>query len=274
MRQIGLHLRLTHSFFDAVDYALALKMPTFQSFLLDQVHKKCICLNTQSIDKFHALKGSFESFFIHASYWINLANLTSVGKRALCRELKLTNKLEATGIIFHPGSASGLGDRTLGLEAVIRELNKMHRLYPNVTTILENTVHARMTIGSDFEDFYYIRQRLDFPEKVAFCVDTAHAYTYGYDIKGAHGQQRFIDLLEETIGIKNIALLHLNDAFHELESRIDKHEALGSGTIGIDALKSFALESRLARIPIIVELPLLSAEQEQKTLQEVRNWHS
>ncbi len=272
-RDIGLHLRLTSSFMDAAYQALALEIPIFQCFLIDQVNRARISVNHETVAQFNAIRHSFKHVFIHGSYWVNLAHLGSTGYRILKRELHIAHLLGITHIILHPGSAVTLADHQGGIESVASVLNEMNRRYPHIMIVLENTAHGGKTVGSNLHDLHAIKQLLDFPDRVAFCIDTAHAYAYGYDLSDHAKQQEFIALIDTTIGLDRLVLIHLNDSFHAQGSCIDKHAIVGEGLIGKSQLQSFVLSQQLKNLPIILELPLVSEAQERDMLQEVRSWH-
>jgi deoxyribonuclease-4 len=121
-------------------------------------------------------------------------------------------------------------------------------------------------------DFYALKQKLDALDRIRFCIDTAHAHAYGYDIATPENQKKFIQLIDDTVGIDMVELIHLNDATYPLASRIDKHAVPGKGTIGINALHSFAMHPKLTHIPLILELPHLSQEEDEAILRIVREW--
>lgn len=115
-------------------------------------------------------------------------------------------------------------------------------------------------------------KKIDQPERISFCIDTAHAHSYGYSIIDAHDQNMFITLLENSIGLQQIALLHLNDSYEKCGSRIDRHALIGQGTIGEQALHRFALHDKLKDIPFVLELPEISLEQERSLIEKLYHW--
>jgi deoxyribonuclease-4 len=183
------------------------------------------------------------------------------------REGAPTPQSGATGT----GSCSNAQNQEARIDSLARTLNTITKHEHDIIFVLENTVHTNKSVGSDLQDFYHLKQKLEFPERIAFCIDTAHAHAYGYNIIDM--QQNFIDLIDQTMGISNLALIHLNDAMHERGSHIDKHAPLGKGCIGENALKSFALHPSLSSVPLILELPILSESQEHAALKKVKYWH-
>lgn len=179
-------------------------------------------------------------------------------------------KLGFNHIILHPGSTA---IRNAGIDAIVQVLNTLTSSTQGIKFVLENVAFAAPSIGGSLEDLQAIYSKLDNPERVGFCIDTAHAYAYGYDLATKDARNSFIDLLGNTIGYNNIALIHINDTQSTLGSRHDMHCHLGGGTLGIEALREFALDERLTRIPLILELPTLTEEEEKEDLAIVRSWH-
>lgn len=273
MRKIGLHIRIPHTIADAVSYLKQLDIPIFQMFLIDQIARRPLTIDSHIEALFAQLKESNILPYVHGSYFMNLANLTKGAHKTLLREIAQAEQIGAQYMILHPGSATGSLTHSKGISQLAKLINELTETEKSVTFVLENTAHGKNSIGSDLKDFKKLKTMLDHPERIAFCIDTAHAHAYGYDLSTQKEHEVFIDELEHTIGIETIALIHLNDSHYEAGSRIDKHAPLGKGTIGQDALRAFALHPKLSTIPLILELPLLPSEQEIAILQTVKQWH-
>lgn len=273
MRPIGLHVRVADTIEQAAEYAQELNMPLFQCFLVNQSSRQPLHIDDATATSFKNKIGN-RTFYVHGSYWINLAQLTNKGIAILKNEISQAKQLGARHIILHPGAAVAHATHEEGIEALAAILNKIMAYEQDIVIVLENTAHAHQAIGSNLTDFYLLKQKLNWPERLRFCIDTAHAHAYGYDLTNPHKQNEFIDLIDTTMGIDNIELLHLNDAIYPCGSRIDKHAIIGHGTIGAQALKSFALHPRLIHIPIILELPSLPPTEDNGMLHLVRNWHT
>jgi len=209
---------------------------------------------------------------LHSSYWVNLSGCTRNGWRPFMRELEYAKNVGFTHMVIHPGSATGCKTKEEGIECLARALNKVLAVENDVTIVLENAAHARMTVGGDLEDFRKLISLLEHPEKIAFCIDTAHAHSYGYDVITPKGQDEFLSLVDDIMGDK-LALLHLNDTTEKKGSRIDRHSAIDVGKIGQDALKRFMNHSVCKDVPIILELPVMKEETEEvEVLQHVTSW--
>ena len=143
----------------------------------------------------------------------------------------------------------------------------------SITIVLENTAHAKLSVGGDLEDFRKLLGLLTKTEKIAFCLDTAHAHSYGYDIITSEGQAQFLETVGSFLKKEQIALIHLNETNEPRGSLIDKHALFGKGVIGDQALQSFINHEVCKDIPIILEAPVLETEDAEKALvQTVEKW--
>jgi deoxyribonuclease-4 len=256
-----------------LEKAELLQLPFFQCFFIRQDTGKLVSVSAQEIKNFQSIRRAhYSDLFCHGSYWINLASLGNNGVYSLRREIMLAKRLEFTHFLLHPGTANGALDKNDGIDILAQCLNSIIKREKNITIVLENTCHAKLTVGSDILDFKLLLEKIDRPERLGFCIDTAHAYSFGYNIKNDQEQDDFIALLQACIGIERIVLLHLNDIANPLGSRLDQHSVPGEGSIGIQALSRFAMHPLLKHIPLLLELPELPLEQEQSILDIVRLW--
>lgn len=272
MKQVGLHIRITHDLYQVIEEAQQLQMPIFQCFLLHQQTKKLIKPSREERDFFvNARNNHFASAYAHGSYLINMASVLYQTQYRLIKELELATQLSFTHFVLHCGSAKGAVSAQLGIDAVARVLNSITKKY-SIRILLENTAHANLNIGSNIADFKLIKEKLDAPEKVGFCIDTAHAFAYGYDIITAEGLKDFVQLIDSSIGIETVELIHLNDLEHERGARLDHHVSAGNGAIGMQGCKQFVQYTPFNDLPIIMEPPIVDIVQQQQLLELVRGW--
>ena len=189
------------------------------------------------------------------------------------RELELAKKLELTHIVIHPGSTKRIEDRPEGIDSLACALNHLFKKDRNIRVLLENAAHGKRCIGGDLFDFKMLLEKLDKPERLSFCIDTSHAHSFGYNITSEREQELFIQLLDKTIGIDKIALIHLNDTQERCGANIDRHHSVGNGVIGEAALKNFMMHPRLQHIPVIMEPPLLTEDEQLNIVHKVAGWH-
>ncbi len=267
--RIGLHIRFEHSVFQALEKKELFGVPFFQIFLVNHSTGKLFKVTKQDVQTFREKNN--DTFFVHGSYWINLAHLGEYGIKSLHREMNLAKQLGAQALVVHPGVAKKVASRKVGIENVVRTLNNV-LINSSLPIMLENTAHANLMVGSNILDFTYIQDRLDRPEKVSFCIDTAHAHAFGYDLQSKKSQNLFIDFLDNIIGIERIALIHLNDTNQRRGSKIDRHIVPGDGILGQELLTHFIMHKKLLHIPIILELPKVSDSVAASVVQHVMSW--
>lgn len=272
-RTIGLHLRLTTSLTDLYEKAIRFKISILQCFFIVQNINKYITFSAGDLESSLKMrKKHFKELYLHASYWVNLSGKKNSGWRTFKKELELAQKLQFTHIVIHPGSSTGCKNKEEGIACLAKALNKALSRYHDITIVIENIAHGKMSVGGDLQDFKQMLSQIDEPDRIAFCLDTAHAYSYGYNITTKENIDAFIDEVEDCIGTKRVVLIHLNDAEKKCGSRIDKHATPGQGLIGKDALKLFMNHPRLKHASVILELPLMPEEEEKEILKEIHLW--
>lgn len=273
MKNVGLNLRLTTTLHDLVVQAHNLEIPFFQCFLTFADKGNYIQWNAQEYAHMMRMKGPLQ-IYAHGSYRINLANhpFKSQSCYFLKKELELAQKFGCTHVVIHPGSFPEGQDHSQGIDNIAKNINLALKKGNLPTILLENVAFGHKTIGGNIEDLAQIRQKIDKPEKVQFCIDTAHAFSYGYNIADLSEQKKFINLLDELLTVEAISLIHLNDTKELLGTNRDRHDIPGNGNIGVTALKEFIADPRLHTIPVLLELPLLP-EHEMRTIVElVKSW--
>jgi deoxyribonuclease-4 len=265
------HIRLTGSIVEVALKAKQYNVRFFQCFFVLQATGKLAHFSTKEIQEFVQLRRTyFDQLYLHGSYWINLASSYNAGIASLERELAYAKQLEFTHIILHPGSAKGFKTRLDGIDILAHHLNQLLKKERDIQFVLENTAHGNVSVGSDITDFAVLLQKMEEPERLAFCIDTSHAFAYGYDI--VNDLDGFIDLLDKTIGINTIVVIHMNDTKEKLGSHIDRHAIPGEGLIGDYALRRFIMHPRMQHIPVLMELPVLTEEKELEILHKVNEW--
>ncbi|QQR49499.1 deoxyribonuclease IV [bacterium] len=280
--KIGLHVRLKDSIVEVLNNAKDYHIRYVQFFLSPTNRdSKYIKFSTEEQEAFIKLKReNFSEIFIHSSYWINPASgkkaTQDISRKLLKQEIELAQRLDIPYIVLHCGSAtwhkpdlSAEENKLLGIKTLCTTLNAVLKDTKNIQILLENTAHGNLSLGSDFQDFTLIKQFLDFPEKVAFCVDFSHAFSFGYDLAN---KEEFINLLKKTIGLSAIKLIHFNDSLEPMGSKKDRHALPGKGLIGTPVLQELIKDSALSSIPKIIEVPLAEPAVMNPLLSDISNW--
>jgi deoxyribonuclease IV len=271
MPTIGLHLRLTTDFAHMIQKAVRLELPSFQCFLTHQSTGKHTNFTRDLIPVCKEARSTFDYLYVHGSYSINLAH-QSCGQPLLKKELELAKRLQFTHLVLHPGSVMAQMCRMSSIDATVRTLNTVLKREDEITIVLENSAHGSKALAGDIRELALIRSKLDAPEKIKFCIDTAHAHVFGYNLVTVEHQQAFIKYLDKTLGSNGIALIHLNDTQEELGSKIDRHCLLGEGILGAASLKQFMRHPLWHTTPVILELPTVSEEEERQALMLAQTW--
>lgn len=272
-RAVGLHIRVPDSLFFVLEKAQRLSLDLFQCFLLSEITQQFFILDAQDTALFFQQHtANYAQRYMHASYLINLADTRRMLHPLLVHEINFGKKYGFTHMILHAGFTKGANNKIAGIDAVARALNGAMRYENNISFVLENTAFGALAVGSDLNDFAVLLSKLDKPDQISFCLDTAHAHAYGYDIKSKPGLEQFISLVDDTMGIDKLQLIHLNDTFEKCGAHADRHHMTGEGEIGWDALQAFAMHPRLAHLPLIMELPPVSEEKEWEIVEKVRSW--
>ena len=203
-----------------------------------------------------------EKVFFHAIYLINMATPDNQkfhsAKTSLINYLDFNARIGGSGVIFHVGSMKDQEDEAVGYDRVVSGLNYVMEKAPdNGRLILEVAAGAGAVIGDKVEELAMIYSQLERKESVGFGLDTQHMWASGYDFQNKLDD--VIDNVESILGLDKVWSIHLNDSKTALESRKDRHENIGDGLIGNDALKKVFLHKKLAHIPFILETPALES---------------
>lgn len=207
-----------------------------------------------------ATKHGRPPFYFHAVYLINLAGddttLRQRSESTLAGYLKAADDLGVDGVIFHTGSHKG-GGFEARLPQITQHLrNVLDRAEPKKARLLiENNAGLGGCVGAKFEEIKQMIEALDGDPRVSVCFDTCHAFASGYDERNAAEVTKTIDELDRVIGLKRVDVIHCNDSVTGLGSNRDRHANIGDGQIGDEGFRALLHESRLAKLPFILEVP-------------------
>jgi deoxyribonuclease-4 len=257
----GSHLSIAGGLHNALLSAERLGMDCVQVFTKNQQQWKCRPLEEPAISDWarECNRLKFTQTVSHDSYLINLASqddaLWNKSIDLFVEELSRCKALGIPYLVTHPGAHTGAGEEA-GLARVARGLDICHaRANGNgVTTCLEITAGQGSSLGYKLEHLAEIISLAKHPERLGVCLDTAHLFAAGYDFRGRK-YAKFRQEVDRIVGIGRIKVLHLNDSKKELGSRVDRHEHIGLGCIGIDGFKGFVRDEAFAQVPKIMETP-------------------
>ncbi len=194
----------------------------------------------------------------HSSYLLNLASPDpNQRQRSIVTcldELERCRRLGVEALVIHPGSHKGEGV-TAGLTTLCRSFEQIYRQAgEDVTILLENTAGQGASLGASMDELAWALERLD-SNSFGLCLDTCHAFAAGYDISTPQGYEQLMEQIDRLIGIDRLQLFHLNDSKKPLGSRVDRHEHVGQGLIGVEGFRCLMRDQRFAHCPKITETP-------------------
>lgn len=208
----------------------------------------------------HAERARLGAIFGHSGYMINLAaanpEFLEKSRRALREELLRADQLGLPFLVLHPGAHMGAGIEH-GLAKVVASLDAVFAEIPKVKTrvALENTAGQGSCLGCEFIHLAAIIQNVRESERLCVCIDTAHLFAAGYDISTAKDAEKVFKEFDRIVGREHLSALHLNDSKTALGSRVDRHEHIGKGKIGVEAFRYIMNAPRFAKIPKVLETP-------------------
>lgn len=217
-----------------------------------------------------AEKRTIKPLFTHASYLINLATTNPEFHRksiaAMIDELDRAERLGIHAVVLHPGAHMGAGTDA-AIDQIARSLDRIHAALPDheVLTLLETSAGQGSCVGCSFEELGRIRKLVDDGKRVAICFDTCHVFASGYEIRTRDDYERTMEQLDRHAGLANVGLFHLNDSKKGLGSRVDRHQHIGEGEIGLEAFRLLLNDERFRGVPKLLETPKATPTESDRT---------
>ena len=264
-RRIGIHTSVAGGVQNAAERAYRIGCNTFQIFSSSPRQWAPYELSRPQRDEMNRLRERYDlkPLVIHTNYLVNLAATNELflqkSIEAFRGELERALALCADYLVLHPGSFRG-AHREAGLmqtaAAVAAASQGLDLAKSGLTILIENTAGAEFSLGGSFEQVAEVLDRLRGLVPVAACIDTCHVHVAGYDIVSEAGMRATLARLDETIGVQNIPVWHCNDAKAARGSKLDRHQHVGKGTIGVEAFRRLLNDPRLAHAAFIAETPI------------------
>ncbi|MDP6348205.1 MAG: deoxyribonuclease IV [Chloroflexota bacterium] len=262
-RLLGAHVSAGQTNHFGIDRARELGINCAQIFGANKVQWKPRAYREDQVASFRSARAgaSITPIFSHGIYLINLGarednpDVYEKSVQALAAGLKICDLLGLDGLIFHLGSNYGQGISGV-LDSVVSGLARARELAEcEVPLVLENSAGSERVIGGRFTDFEVIIAELHGDPRIQICIDTAHAFAFGYDLAQPDGTERLVAEIEAAIGFERVSAIHLNDSKVECGGALDRHANLGEGHIGYRGLAEVLGHPRIKRLPIIMETP-------------------
>lgn len=275
-RRLGVHTSIAGGIHLSLERAKELGCNTVQIFSHNPRQWLVRQITENPVEEFQKLRRTYDinPVFIHTSYLINLASAsTDIFEKSiqlLIQEMDIADILKADYVVLHTGSASEDDERTARKRAIeaLRRISK-EKLW-TAKLLLENTAGERGDISSHISDLAEIINRTDSALIGGICIDTCHAFAAGYDISKETGVSQLVREIETYLEIDKVKLIHLNDSKRGIKSGVDRHEHIGKGHIGKGGLRRFINHPAFKDIPLILETPKKSEEDDPGNLRIVR----
>lgn len=278
-RRIGIHLSTAGGVFMAAERARTIGANTFQIFSSSPRMWRAMRLFQEHCERMRELREKYgcSPLVIHASYLVNLCSQSSeVRDRSITAfrgEVERALSLGAEYLVLHPGSWRGL-TREDGLrvaaESISGATDGIQFDQCDFRILIENTAGAEFSLGGSFHQVAELVERLKPLVPVAVCLDTCHSHVAGYDLISADGYEETVGLIQTVIGLDRVRVWHMNDAKAERGSKLDRHQHIGMGTMGLEPFRRLLNDSRFAHCAFIAETPVNEEGDERRNVQTMK----
>ena len=274
MLNIGCHLSASDGYVAMAKQAIEIDANTFQFFTRNPRGFKAKDIDEQDVKEFLEIikENKFVKILAHAPYTLNPCSadkrVRDLAKEIFIDDLKRMEYTPGNMYNFHPGSHVGQGIDT-GIKIISETLNEVLKKEQTTTVLLETMSGKGSEIGSKFEELKQIIDLVELKDKVGVCLDTCHIYDGGYDI--VNNLDDVIKELDNIIGLEKLKAIHLNDTKNPFASHKDRHEKIGEGHLGLDAISKVINHPKLKKLPFYLETPneIEGYAKEIKMLKEV-----
>ncbi len=264
-RRIGIHTSTAGGIHNAAERAYRLGCNTLQIFSSSPRQWAPYELSRTLCDEMLRLRSEYDlkPLAIHTNYLVNLASTNPLFLKksiaAFRAEVERALAVCADYLVLHPGSFRG-SDREAGLvqtaAAIAAATQDLDLAHSGLTILIENTAGSEFSLGGSFEQVAEIIDRLRGVVPIAACIDTCHTHVAGYDIVTEAGIYQTLLHLDATIGLNDVKVIHCNDAKAPCGSKLDRHQQIGKGTIGLEPFRILLNDLRLAHAAFIAETPI------------------
>lgn len=258
MLTIGCHLSASKGYEAMGKEAISINANTFQFFTRNPRGGKAKDIDPADVEKFHAYcqANGIEKILAHAPYTLNACSadegIRTFARETMADDLKRMEYTPGNCYNFHPGSHVGQGAEA-GIEMIADMLNAIITPEQTTTVLLETMAGKGSEVGRDFEELREIIDRTTLDEKIGVCLDTCHVWDGGYDI--VNDLDGVIAKFDDVIGLNRLKAIHLNDSMNVCGAHKDRHQKIGQGEIGLEALVRVINHPALNHLPFYLETP-------------------
>jgi deoxyribonuclease-4 len=261
MKRVGAHVSAGGGVENAPLNAKKIGAKAFALFTKNQRQWKAKPLTSDNIEKFrqNCEDAGYlpEHVLPHDSYLINLGHPEKEGleksRDAFLDEMQRCEQLGLKLLNFHPGSHLKKIEEDACLKRIAESINIALDKTKGVSAIIENTAGQGTNMGFMFEHLATIIDNVDDKKRVGVCLDTCHTFTAGYDLRTKKAFKATMDEFEKIVGFKYLSAMHLNDSKPDLGARVDRHQSIGKGKLGVDPFRFIMNDKRFDEIPMVLE---------------------
>lgn len=258
MLEIGCHLPISKGFYEMGKQAVSIKASTIQFFTRNPRGGSAKPIEEADVEKFKKLaqENGINKLLAHAPYTLNACSakeeVREFAKNTMEDDLKRMEYFPGSLYNFHPGSHVGQGTE-IGIKYIIEMLNEILKPEQTTTVLLETMAGKGTEIGRNFEELKQIIDGVKLKDHIGVCLDTCHIFDGGYDI--VNNLDGVIEEFDKIIGLEKLYAIHLNDSKNPLGSHKDRHEKIGEGNIGLEAITRIINHPKLKHLPFFLETP-------------------
>ncbi len=275
--KVGVHVSISGKLYDAVDRAVSLRCDTFQIFSRNPRGWAIKELIPSEVEEFKKRreKAGISPVIVHIPYLINLGSpeeeLYHKSISAYMEDIKRAEALGAEYFVTHIGNHKGRGE-DFGIKRIAEGLHQViSETKPELKILLENTAGSGTSLGHTIEQLAHIRELVQEKEVLGLCLDTAHAFASGYNIREKEGLEELLNKIDCLFGLSKLYLIHANDSKTSLGSRVDRHADIGKGEIGEEGFRNIANHPVLSKLPFILETPKKEPGEDEKNIKTIRS---
>ena len=280
MIKLGVHVSISGTLDQAPDRARELECDTFQMFTRNPRGWNFSKLNQDEVKEFRRKNSTYNlaPVVTHMPYLPNLSSpkkaIYNKSVKSLVAEVERCGTLGIPYVVTHLGSHLGKGQEN-GLERLVSAINIAFEQNKNdVMLLLENTAGTKNSMGSTFEEIQRIIDGVEDKERVGICLDTAHAFAAGYDIRTPDGVNATMKKFDSVLGLAHLKVIHLNDSKVQLGGGRDRHEHIGLGYIGEEGFRALFKQDAVQGLPFIMETPIDERRDEAGNIKKARELSS
>jgi deoxyribonuclease-4 len=279
-KRIGVHLGTAGGASNAVEKAREIGANTFQFFSSSPRMWRAPKVDPKQAERMRELRAKLDvsPIVIHTSYLVNVCSQTDdVREKSIAAfrgEIERALAFGANFLVLHPGSWNGL-TREQGLklaaDSITRAIDGLAWQGTNFHILIENTAGAQFSLGGSFEQVAELVELLRACAPMGVCLDTCHTHVAGYDLVSGEGYEETMALIASTVGFEAVKVWHCNDAKAERGSKLDRHEHIGQGTMGVEPFRRLLNDKRFAHAAFIAETPVDEPGDEERNVRVLKS---